>query len=348
MSNDRASAAADGRGCTGAGDALAATVCRVLAADGRSDSAPDLDRLRPGSPMILLAYAYLAEQLAVLHEQTSPALAGDSPEGVHQMRIATRRVRAALQAFEPILPAENARSLRSGFKSLTQALGRVRDLDVYRQRLGDEVASFDAPTAAALAPYLADLQHEYLDAREALARLLQGPRYRTLVDELAAFLEGSPSAAALRRWCSFRICDGAADYVLIALRRVRKRGRRLGREAPPEALHELRIRAKRLRYLMEIFSTVYGKALARQIKPIRRLQDTLGLHQDACVAADRLWAYTDRLPPAGDAEQLHALRKLVERQQEIATMARQQFRTDWRRFERRLQSRELRKLLRAK
>ena len=300
--------------------------------------AVDRTRILARGPMLLLAYRYLADQLSAIRESAPAALAGQSPEGVHQMRVAIRRTRAALKAYGPMLPRAQWREFGTGFRWLASTLGRVRDLDVYEARLARQFAMLAPEQAAALAPYRAHLHREYAEARARMVAAIEGPRYVKLLAAVAESTQKGPSAAALRRWGSFRVCDGAPEYLDAALRRVRKRGRRIDADSPPQALHELRIRAKRLRYLMEIFVPVYGKRLERLIKPVRRLQDALGEYQDACVAMSQLQSYGEGVGRSRNRHrELMALGCLMQLESEAAAAARSRFDAEWQRFDRKLE-----------
>jgi CHAD domain-containing protein len=288
-------------------------------------------------PVVLLAYRYLADQARAISQSAEAASAGESPEGVHQMRVAIRRTRAALKVFRPMLPRARTRELGTGLRWLARTLGRVRDLDVYQARLANQLAMLEPDEIEALSPYRAHLQREYAEARSTLTEALEGARYGELMGAFAGMVAEGPSAAALRRWDSLRICDGAPAYLDAALRRVRRRGRRIDAESPPEALHELRIRAKRLRYLMEIFVPVYRKRLDRLVKPVRRLQDRLGEYQDACVAMGQLRAYGESIGRSRNRQrELMALGRLLQIESEAADAARERFSSEWRRFDRKL------------
>ncbi|MDQ4126431.1 MAG: CHAD domain-containing protein, partial [Actinomycetota bacterium] len=84
------------------------------------------------------------------------------------------------------------------------------------------------------------------------------------------------------------ITAAAPALLLGRYRKWRKAARRLDETSPPEAFHDLRKKGKRLRYALEFVAEVYGKPLQRLVKPLKELQDALGQHQDAIVAADYL------------------------------------------------------------
>ena len=282
--------------------------------------------------MIAFAYACLRREFAALSARRPRTGASPEPEDIHQMRIATRRLRVAMRLFRHMLPAKAAR-LAKEFRWFGRTLGEVRDLDVYAENFRGYVQAIPPEELHDLGGYELHLARARAAARDNLGALFADERYSQLLAALAAFLDGAPTPAALRRWRSFRIGDGIAKYLEKSVQRVVKTGRKIGRDTPAKSLHRLRIRAKRLRYELEFFSEVYP-ALAKAAKTTKALQDTLGAHQDACTASERLADYARPLR-GPDARRVPAgLSRLLESQEQKARDARQAFAGEWRRFAR--------------
>jgi CHAD domain-containing protein len=217
------------------------------------------------------------------------------PEGVHQMRVGLRRLRSVLKAFRRAhggVPA--VRGFDAGLRDLAQALGAARDLDVFLGGLGAQVAAA-LPGDRRIAALLRALGGRRAAAYAALGEALEAPAFRhLLLDGLALLLhrpwrepaEGEdPAAAAERR----ALLD--EPLPVFAARMLDKRWHRLcerGEEIAAldaEALHELRLEAKRLRYVAELFAPLWrGKASRRFLKRLAALQETLGAANDAMVA----------------------------------------------------------------
>jgi CHAD domain-containing protein len=283
--------------------------------------------------MIVLAYRCLQHDFGVLVSLRPSAAAPPSADDVHQMRIATRRLRVALRLFAHMLPPRAATNIAGELRWLAGALGGVRDLDVHAKAFRNFLRSVAADDAQRLSGYELHLTRDRAAARSGLNELLTSERYAALIDALAALLDGAPSLAALRRWQSFRVCDGAAKYLKKSRKRVRRLGRKLGRDAHDEELHRLRIRTKRLRYEIEFFLDVYPQ-FAPAAKAAKALQDVLGAHQDACAARERIKAYSrilrahrkDGVVPAA------ALVPWRASQEQQAEAARRAFPAEWARF----------------
>jgi CHAD domain-containing protein len=297
--------------------------------------------------MPVFVFHVLDVQREVLRQEIDAARArGVTVDGVHRMRTSCRRIRALLRTFHQLLPADAADPLLREFAWFARELGRVRDLDVQIAGLQQFVAD-DAELRREAAPYLEQLAAEQSDARAVLNRLLQDERLVRLESDFGAFLDRGPAPAVLRRWARPSLRDGAAAYAELALRRVRKLGKRAGRNAPPERMHKLRIRCKRLRYLLESFEPFFGDGLEPAIRCVRRLQDTLGEIQDASAAIERLVAQLNTMPagPSGRGPSRSALVAMQRTEQLRAETARRRFRKAWRRFDDTVGARELRRLL---
>jgi CHAD domain-containing protein len=122
--------------------------------------------------------------------------------------------------------------------------------------------------------------------RKAMLRKLDSRRYARLVESFGEFLRRGPSrrAQASRQ----PILDAAPSLVRKPYRKVRKLGDLLTKESSGEEHHELRKKGKRLRYALEFLSDIYGDPAKDLIKPLKKLQDVLGDHQDAEVATSHL------------------------------------------------------------
>jgi len=300
--------------------------------ESKDHGSPPEMPLSPQEPMILLAYRCLTKNLAdlVAHRPTDGLPL--KPDDIHQMRIATRRLRVGLRLFGHMLPPSAAHRLRRELRWLAHALGQVRDLDVQIGELRLYMREPPPDEAGDLDAYELALRRNRQSERTELTALLDGQRYGAIVETLHGLLEGGVAAAALRRWQSFKIVDGAKNHLKKARKRVLKLGKRLQSDASADELHCLRIRAKRLRYELEFFEAVYPE-LGSAIKAVKMLQDVLGEHQDADTAVRRLGAYARQQRRLGHFRATPpALAAWRTAQKQRSTAARESFPAEWRRF----------------
>lgn len=269
---------------------------------------------------------------------------GSDPEDLHKMRVAVRRMRAALKAARPMLDAAWADDLRAELGWLGRALGPVRDADVQLARLRDRAEAFDDEGRAAVEMLLAGLVAERDGARAELLAVLRSERYPALLQRLAAAVaEPLPTAGTERPPTLITLTGQEYRKLRKAAERVEDTAARQAGGAPDEALHALRIRAKRVRYTAELAATSGDKAVRKLVTATTALQDVLGEHQDACVARDRVVGLLDRLGDVVDFNVVFTAGRLVEREEDSRAAARQDWPAAWRRVRKRARTADLSK-----
>ncbi|HET6171762.1 MAG TPA: CHAD domain-containing protein [Gaiellales bacterium] len=233
-----------------------------------------------------------AVALAVLRRQFSALLAkepgtrlGDDIEALHDMRVANRRLRAAMALFAAVLP-EAALKAREELVWVGQILGAVRDLDVQIEQLDDWLATGEATDRRALELLHSLLQEQHETARATMLEMLDSRRYEALVSRLGRTLRARHAHRSGQASQPARAL--APDLIESRYRAVRKAGDQISPDSPAISYHRLRIRCKRLRYALEFLGGLYPDQTRPLIKRIVVVQDVLGLHQDAYVAIDRL------------------------------------------------------------
>jgi len=245
---------------------------------------PDLGPtdIGPGATLGELAYAVLRRQLAVLRAKEPGTRLGEDPEELHDMRVATRRLRAALDLFVDILPLR-ARLFRAELGWMAEVLGDVRDLDV---QLHAQSAMAEPGQPDPWAELTALLRREREAAREAMLGALDSVRWERLLTSMASMVQ----QGTLRRSTATRLPAQISVPDLIGSRHgaVVKAARRAKRSGEAADFHRLRIRCKRLRYSLEFSAELYGGRTNRYTRQLTGLQDQLGLLQDAEVAVNRL------------------------------------------------------------
>ncbi|MFT8244080.1 CHAD domain-containing protein [Roseomonas sp. BN140053] len=220
-----------------------------------------------------------------------PAARAGQMGGVHQARVAVRRLRAALNLFEPKLGKENTARLEAELQRLGQALGAARDWDVFC-----EETLRDAAEDAAAAPWLPQLRElaeaERVAAHRELEADLAQPALTRLILDLAAWIE---EPAGLEDG-SAPLADFARPLLKRLERKVHRRGKGL-RHRPVEELHALRKSLKKLRYGLEFLGGLFpSRKVHRYLRGCTALQERLGTINDAATAK----AMVARLAGAGD------------------------------------------------
>jgi len=254
--------------------------------------------------------------------QNDPMIrAGGDDEAVHQARVATRRLRSDLRTFGELVDPEWAGELLSELKWLGGLIGELRDTDVLRRRLQGRVAALPAASRASADRVLRALDARRRRARRALIVAMSEERYTAIVESL---LQASrePKFDPAR---SSRRVSAALGLLVEPVRKLRRPVARLRGRPSDEQLHDIRIRAKRVRYAAEAIAPGLGKRVTAIASAAADLQDVLGEHQDAVVAAQWLEARTAR----ADAAELAVLQRLIRSEHAAARKARTQWPPAW-------------------
>lgn len=243
----------------------------------------------------------LAEQVARLRLRTGQAAAGD-PEGVHQARVACRRLRAALASYRPLVDRDVTEPLRDELRWLGRALGPARDVRVARERIRALVADQDREHVPGQVQRRleAGLEERAAAARAAVETTLDTARFRELLADLDRLVASPPWTEQADR--------PAAEVLPERVRRDWKRLRRsmaaaeeAGGRDRDEALHRARKDAKRLRYAAETLKPVWGKEAARLARGAKQLTSHLGERQDTVLTRRDLRRMAAAAEEAGES-----------------------------------------------
>ncbi len=275
------------------------------------------------------ARVLLLHLLSTLEANLVGTRADLDPEFLHDLRVAVRRTRSALGQIKGVLPpATSARFVRE-FTWLQEVTGPARDLDVFVLELPALGMLLPSRSRRSLGPLARLLERRRRAAYIDLAREMDTPRFTRLLADWRAFLLlptpkrpfGAPNAL---RPCA----DLAVERIGRMRRRALREGEAIGPASPAADLHELRKTCKKLRYLVEFFSSLLDKDAAEAaVASLKDLQDTLGRFQDLQVQADALLGYARELAHEGKATppSYIALGMLVERLREQQARARTEF-----------------------
>lgn len=218
---------------------------------------------------------------------------GQDPEALHDMRVATRRMRAAFQLFAPYFDARALAPFGKRLRRLGRSLGAVRDLDVLLQKAQGYAASLPPDQSSSLDPLLAAWQTQREVGRRELLEYLDSPVYRKFVTEFETFLT-TPNAGALAispdKPEPYQVRHIVPRLIFTRYESVRAYEPLLP-AASLDTLHQLRIECKGLRYALEFFREVLGPEATGLIKQVVAMQDLLGELQDARVAEGLIVAF---------------------------------------------------------
>ncbi|MFE0175078.1 CHAD domain-containing protein [Streptomyces sp. NPDC059002] len=246
--------------------------------------------------------AYLRAQRDAL-VSLDPAVRRDLPDAVHQMRVATRRMRSAFRTYRKILDRTVTDPLGEELKWLAGELGVDRDREVLTERLTARIAAL--PRTLLLGPVRGRLRiwtvARRTGSRRRTVAVLDGKRYLALLDTVDALLAAPP----LRPAASAPALDALPkallkDYARLAARVERALDLPSGEERDL-AMHDARKAAKRARYAGEAATPALGRPAERFARRMKAVQTVLGDHQDSVVARETLRALAVQAHLAGES-----------------------------------------------
>jgi CHAD domain-containing protein len=279
---------------------------------------PEIDG---GASVAALLRHDLGEGTMRLFRHEAAVRIGEDPEGIHQARVATRRLRSTLRSFSSLLEPEWTDRLRGELKWLADLLGAVRDADVLLGRFEGHLADLPAADAKVGPRLLKTLVEQREQDRRKLLEAMAEPRYAALLDDLVA----AAADPALLPGAEQPAAEVMPPLVAKPWKRLRKTVKQAGADPADDQLHQIRIRAKRARYAAEAVVPVIGKPAKQFANAAADLQDVLGEQHDAVVG--EAWLREAARSARRDQALLAGL--LIAAERATAAQARESWRSTW-------------------
>lgn len=276
-----------------------------------------LEGVRADTPLVEAAKIAVETRLTMALsrlEDVGSADGPDDPDDLRKLRVSLRRANVALRAFAECLPGRKSQRLRRQMNRIRRAAGDVRDCDVHLGILDEALRECAEHTVA-----LVHVRDAMLERREKKQNKLgkvidtQLPRIRRNVAALLASLEshcrGSSSEPAAPGTAT--LCDAAAAMLPPMLEEATFALRRDLYD--PEALHDLRIACRRLRYALELLAAALPSTVRQDVYPqLVRIQDQMGAAGDLATFIERLENLADRADSKEQSETAQELNKVLE------------------------------------
>jgi CHAD domain-containing protein len=253
-------------------------------------------------------------------------------EFLHDYRVSLRRTRSLLAQIKNVFPEDAVTHFRNEFRWLAQATNPTRDLDVLLLSLRGMPEVVPPGDLPALLAFLSRKQHH---EHRLLERLLESDRYRNLLASWRDFLENAPTGVP-------EPAEAARPLVEVTSRRIWRLYRRLVDQAmaihdktPASAIHQVRIHAKKLRYMIDATRSLHDRRhLHRIIDSLKSVQTVLGDFNDAQVQERHLLDSGRALAEAGpgDSAALLTIGRLAENASNRAALLRPQVSGELSRF----------------
>lgn len=241
-----------------------------------SKPAFDLKAQEPAEGAVLRMLMKLLEQA---RHYESGICADIDTECVHQYRVNIRKARSLTSLFKKSFSPERYKKLSSNLKALGALTNELRDLDVFLLDYVKYQSQLPADFRAGLKKAFGPIRRRRKRVAEQTTRILSGPQYAPQIEELLDTLQALPDLEAAAAQAPIKAL--VQKKVLKQYRRIRRQGRVIKGDTPDEAVHEIRIECKKLRYLLELFGELFPQ---NQVKPLvrllKRLQDNLGRFND--------------------------------------------------------------------
>ena len=252
--------------------------------------------LSPADRLLDVAHKTFGRHLGRLLWNEPGARLGVDPTYVHDMRVACRRLRTALEVLAEGFPEALREDLGSELRWIGRALGRVRDLDVAIAHTAVLEADGAAHERPALRTFAQGLAVRRAERRLGLVERLDSERFGAFAARARGWVEAGPPAAST-------VLEGVVPAYAIAPRIVarwmdgmREAYQKAEHSMEVEDLHTLRIAAKRARYAIEYFADIEGHGAMRRARRIATLQDFLGDQRDAVALWERMKKYARSVP----------------------------------------------------
>lgn len=239
------------------------------------------------------AQTAIHRHLEALLKHEPGALSGDV-EAIHQVRVATRRLRAALQLFGPFLSAPKPEMLREELAWIAFTAGAVRELDVSEEVIRACAKKIHVEAGKNLDPLWRHLKACRHNEHRKLAAELRSARYHKLVRAL-----GGPFSINARG--DAPLAAVAVDLVRPIVHKMVAAGEKAEAKPAAATLHRLRVSLKRSRYALEMLRPLAGRKLAKPLERLEAMQEVLGRYHDAVVAAGVIEKWADEVTVASGA-----------------------------------------------
>jgi CHAD domain-containing protein len=293
---------------------------RAGALDRADLSLPSLDRRVEAGEGVRRIHLALLGVLAA----NEPGVRADlDTEFLHDFRVAVRRTRSLLRQVRNVFPSEVVEHFSNEFSWIGRLTGPPRDLDVLLLDLRADRPDLPVRDVELVTNAVRALRQ---NEHEGLVAALDSARYRRLLGEWMAFLERPTLPGADASMATRALVEIVSQRAWRLSQRLARCARDIDDETPPERLHEVRIHAKKLRYLVDIAPSFYETAdLTRITGALKKVQRALGDYNDARIQETRLLECARNLSGDRDAgSAILALGRLIERNHQRRACLREQ------------------------
>ncbi|MHB1357396.1 MAG: CYTH and CHAD domain-containing protein [Anaerolineae bacterium] len=224
----------------------------------------------------------LAVQLTMMINSAKAVRLAQDPEAVHDLRVASRRMRSAFRLFGPQLVGSRVGLCRQGLRACAMQLGDVRNYEVQLELTEDYKNSVPSDLALLIDPLVSLWTEKHQLARRSLVGYVEGNEFANLISQLQELVQSQDKIPVPKKH-RHSVCEMANEYLRSAASKVLEYDKVLTRSSLEE-LHVLRIECKRLRYCLEFFSSLLAGDSTIVLARLVDVQTLLGTLHDWYVS----------------------------------------------------------------
>jgi triphosphatase len=274
--------------------------------------------LKKNDPLARAAKKIISQQTSRMRANTHGALTGRDPEALHNLRVASRRTRVAIEVFGRIFGRARAEAILAELSVTGKILGEVRDMDVLISGLGPKFIKLETPKNSQKR-IIEFLTHKQTLSHKALKRSLESKKFRGLLDKIDSLNPLPNSSSPYPASTASKMITKRASRDIVEWKDCK------AEKLSAKDLHRLRLAFKKLRYICEFFCDYYGAKTKKAIKSLVLFQDTLGHYHDSDKAVLVL-------EDIGRRTKIKQLDKLIKLENKNAEASRKKFLKLWKRF----------------
>ena len=257
-----------------------------------------LDPAMPSDEAAKIILRYLLQIMKINEANLEKDL---DTEFLHDFRVAIRRTRSALGQIKSVFPQNTTNRFKRDFSFVGRLSNQLRDLDVYLLKEDAFKAMLPPVLCDDIDPLFDYLRKNRSKALQKVIRGLKSKKYAQIIQDWEAFLDDPVQDPPLASNADVPVITFARKRIYKQYRRIVVDGSRILENTEDEKLHALRIACKKLRYLMEFFSSLFpNKKINVLIAQLKTLQDNLGEFNDLCVQEQYLLNIAEELPATGE------------------------------------------------
>ncbi|KAF5435929.1 CHAD domain-containing protein [Candidatus Methanophagaceae archaeon] len=241
--------------------------------------------------------------LNVMKQNEDGVIRDIDTEFLHDFRVSGRRTRSALSQIKDVFPYAELDRFKQDFRVLGQYSNKLRDLDVYLHNKAQYLAMLPENLRHGLDPFFMDLEKQRENELIRFIEVLRSDFYRLLVRDWEAFLGSDAAHEAARTSTNAEkpVITLARAFIWRRYKKIMKDGAKIDNNSLDEKLHSLRIQCKKLRYLLEFFTSLFpSDEITLLTKQLKQFQDNLGELNDLSVQQKTLNEYLDTIVPESD------------------------------------------------